>query len=99
MCITLLHCPADADRNRGAKVLTEIEDILVHQGHSPAGLPVVVGTYLAWERVRLRYSDDLVQVYPHCHRSVGPRGLPYLAGAFPRQVCWWRPCSIVSWCR
>ncbi len=58
--IALVHRPTDADRSRGTKVLTEVEDILVHQGHSPVGLPVVVGMYLARERARRGYRDDAI---------------------------------------
>jgi hypothetical protein len=53
----LVHREADAERDRGHKLLAEVSEVFVRQGHNLADLPIVK-VYLARERARRRGDRD-----------------------------------------
>jgi class 3 adenylate cyclase len=59
--LALVHRQTDADRDRGQQVLAEVSDMLVSQGQSPVGLPVI-SVYLAREKARRGDRDDAIRL-------------------------------------
>jgi class 3 adenylate cyclase len=57
--LALVHRPTDAERDRGQRVLTEVREMLIHQGNSSIG-PPVVSIYLARETARRGDRDDAI---------------------------------------
>jgi hypothetical protein len=57
--VALVHRQSDADRDRGQKLLADVSDLFVHQGHNLSDLPAV-NVYLARERVRRGDRDDAI---------------------------------------
>jgi AAA ATPase domain len=56
--VALVHREADADRDRGQKLLAEVSDVFL-RGHDLSDLPIV-NAYLARERARRGDRDDAV---------------------------------------
>jgi class 3 adenylate cyclase len=57
--VALVHRPADADRDRGQTLLTEVSDVLLRRGHNLCDLPLV-NVYVARERARRGDRDDVI---------------------------------------
>jgi hypothetical protein len=55
----LIHRHTDAERDRGPKLLAEVAEVFLRQGHNHAELPVI-NVYLAHERARRREFDDAI---------------------------------------
>jgi class 3 adenylate cyclase len=62
----LMHRHTDAERDRGPKLLAEVAEVFLRQGHNHAELPVI-NVYLARERARRREFDDAI---PLMHAAV-----------------------------
>jgi hypothetical protein len=57
--LALVHRPADAERDRGHKLLAEVSDVLVRRGYNQCDLPLVK-IYLAQERARRGDRDGAI---------------------------------------
>ncbi|HXL61316.1 MAG TPA: cyclase, partial [Mycobacterium sp.] len=57
--VALVHRHTDAERDRGYKLLAEVSDMLLRQGHNLAELPMV-NVYLAREAARRGDRDDAI---------------------------------------
>jgi class 3 adenylate cyclase len=55
----LVHRPTAGERGRGQKLLAEVSDVFLRQGHHLADLPIV-NVYLARERARHGNRDDAI---------------------------------------
>jgi hypothetical protein len=55
----LVHCPTDAERDRGQKVLTELSEVLMRWGYLLCELPLV-NVYVARERARREDPDEAI---------------------------------------
>jgi hypothetical protein len=56
---TLVHRPADAERDRGHKLLDGVSDAFLSRGQNLCDLPVV-NVYAAWEKARRGDRDDAI---------------------------------------
>jgi class 3 adenylate cyclase len=59
--LALVHCPTDAERDRGQKLLAEVSDVFVRHGYALGELPLV-NVYLAHEWFRRGDRDDAVSL-------------------------------------
>jgi class 3 adenylate cyclase len=57
--LALVHRPADADRDRGQKVLAEVGEVFLRRGHNLGELPPAE-VYVARERARRGDRDDAI---------------------------------------
>ena len=57
--VALVHRQTAADRNRGQKLLAEVSEVFLRQGHNLCDLPLV-NVYLARERARRGDRDDAI---------------------------------------
>jgi hypothetical protein len=89
--IALVHRQAAADRDRGQRILAEVGDVFLRQGHNLGELPIV-NVVLARDRERRGDRHDgiprLCAAADHLFREGQA-----LAWAFQQQVSWWRHCS------
>jgi hypothetical protein len=59
--VALVHRHTAAERDRGKKLLAEVSDVFLRQGHNLAELPIV-NVYVARERARRGDRDDAIPV-------------------------------------
>jgi class 3 adenylate cyclase len=59
--VALVHRHTAAERDRGQKLLTEVSDVFLRQGHNLSELPLL-NTYSARERARRGHRDDALPV-------------------------------------
>jgi class 3 adenylate cyclase len=59
--LALVHCPTDAERDRGQKLLAEVGDVFLRQGYALGELPLV-NVYLAHEWFRRGDRDEAVSL-------------------------------------
>jgi class 3 adenylate cyclase len=59
--LALVHCPTDAERDRGQKLLAEVSDVFLRQGYALGELPLV-NVYLAHEWFRRGDLDEAVSL-------------------------------------
>ena len=57
--VALVHRQTDAERDRGQKLLAEVSEVFLRQGHNLGDLPIV-NVYLARERARRGDRDDAI---------------------------------------
>jgi class 3 adenylate cyclase len=61
LAVALVHRPTAADRDRGEKLLAEVSDVFMRQGHNLAELPLL-NTYSAREMARRGDRDDALPI-------------------------------------
>jgi hypothetical protein len=61
LAVALVHRPTAADRDRGEKLLAEVSDVFLRQGHNLAELPLL-NTYSAREMARRGDRDDALPI-------------------------------------
>jgi hypothetical protein len=59
--VALVHRHTDAGRDRGHKLLAEVSDVFVREGHNLSELPLI-NAYMARERARRGDRDDAIQL-------------------------------------
>ena len=92
--VALVHRQTDPERDRGQKLLAEVSDVFLRRRHNLGELPMV-NVYLARERAWRGDRDDAIPLMRAAVDHLFREG-QLLAWGIPRQVSWWRHCSIAG---
>ena len=77
--VALVHRHTAAERDRGQKLLAEVSEVFLRQGHNLGDLPLV-NVYLARERARRGDRDEAIPLMRADDRPSVPRGTAAVVG-------------------